>query len=96
MTDIKCIKLTEPPVDHNRFARVDCEIDQSWSAKVIDSIRQGAQVMLANCKSNAVESFKDLCAAHNYVVLILPYPNFSDFCRIYLLPDRRGGCRGPA
>lgn len=93
MSDIKVIKLTQPPQEHELFPRIDCEADQGWSSKVIESIRKGARVMLANCKENSVESIKGLCKAQNYVALVLPYPNFGEFCRIYFQPDRRQGRR---
>lgn len=81
--------LKRPPIDHESFNRLDCEADEAWPEKAIEIIRRGGKTVLANCNLSGLDAISEECRLHNYVLLILRYPNQPLWVRAYIRPERR-------
>ena len=76
-------------MDHESFDRIDCEVDADWPERAIEQMRRGQKTLLANCSVSGLNAIAEESLIHNYVLLILRYPNHPLWVRVYIRPERR-------
>lgn len=81
--------LNGPPMDHDAFQRIDCELQDDWERRAVIAVETGSKVLLANCDPGRVRTVREACLRRNFVLMLLRYPNCARLVRLYLRPERR-------